>query len=347
VLSVKSLLLFVGPIFLPKAISYYRSIRTTSDSGKPIQPVPPYVNRALAILFAISFGALVFTLPLFSPENIFNQTQSRLQIPTDVLFTRLHAIRPNGLTEIDSILRQKLTSLESRLLYFQFGPNIIANCPFCNPKDTGSYLYYAIPAILTPHLFNICAMALVTSGLFVGDEGAVWRRSATIAAISLAALDVWIVSTYDHQANSRATRLEDIDTFFWKMRVYRWVSIAAIDALLGWVIYLSSTNRAFVTPRTAAERIEGATRELEAVRSKINAAGVMRNTVSRDAALRNRSQSYWVEEGRMMAECMEDREVVEGVNNALQSRISIDAISKDAELYSQNLMGAVKGPRSP
>jgi hypothetical protein len=189
-------------------------------------------------------------------------------------------------------------------------------------------------------------MALVTSGLFVGDEGAIWRKPATITAIGLIALDLWIVSTYDYKANAHATRLEDIDVFFWKMRVYRWVAIATIDALLGWAMYLSSTNRAFVTPRTAAERIEGITRELEAIRSKMNAAGVMRNTVSRDATLRSRNQSYWVDEGRMMAEYMEDREVVEGVNNALQSRISIDAITNDAEIYSQNLVGAMRGAGS-
>jgi hypothetical protein len=189
-------------------------------------------------------------------------------------------------------------------------------------------------------------MALVTSGLFVGDEGAIWRRPATIAAMGLAALDLWIVSIYDNQSNARALRLEDIDSFFWKMRVYRLIAIAAVDIMLGWLMYLSSTNRAFVTPRTSAERIDGVTRELEKVRGKLNAAGVMRNTVSRDATLRGRNQSYWTDEGRMMSECMEDREVVAGLNNALQSRISIDTITKDAELYSQNLIGALKAPGS-
>ncbi len=333
-------------MFLPKAISYYRSIRAAPANGKAIGPVPPPVNRALTILFTVALVSLTSTLPYFSPENLFAVTQSRLQIPNDVLFIRAGALRPQGLlTDFDNALRQKLLSLESRLLYFQYGPDALANCLFCNSEDPTSYLYYSLPAILTPHLFNLCVLALVTSGLFVGSEGAVWRISATVGGIGVAIADVWISSTYNHQGNARATRPEDIDAFFWKMRLYRGVAIAALDALLGWVMYLSSTNRAFVTPVSPAERIEGTMRQLEMTRSKLNATGVMRNTVARDAALRARTQNYWVDEGRVMGEYMEDREVVEGVHNALENRINIETIGKDADLYAQNLMAAMRGPQ--
>jgi hypothetical protein len=302
------------------------------------------VNRALTILFTVSLLSLISTLPFFAPENIFVRTQSRLQIPVDVLFTRLNSLRPHGLTDFDNSLRQKLVSLDSRLLYFKYGPDAVANCLFCKSEDPTSYLYYALPTVLTPHLFNLCVLALVTSGLFAGPEGAIWRTSTTIGAITLAAAEIWIVSTYNHQENARATRLEDVDAFFWKLRIYRGVAIAALHAIVGWVMYLSSTNRAFVMPPSASERIEGTIKHLEMARSKMNATGVMRNTVARDAGLRARTQAYWVDEGRMMGEYMEDREVVEGVNNALENRINIDTISKDADLYAQNLMVAFGNP---
>jgi hypothetical protein len=343
-LSIKSLLLFFGPMLLPKAIAYYRSIRPSSSSAKSIRPVPLNVNRALTILFAVSLVALLSTLPYFSPENIFAVTQSRIQIPTDVLFTRLQALRPQGLTVFDNTLRQKIVSLESRLLYFQFGPDAIANCLFCNPEDPRSYLYYSLTTVLITHLFNLCVLGLVTSGLFVGPEGSTWRTTATTGAVILAAAEIWILSTYHHQKNARTTRLEDVDAFYWKMRIYRAVAIAAFDAIIGWVMYLSSTNRAFVTPFSPAERIDGTMKHMESARSKMNATGVMRNTIARDAGLRARTQAYWVDEGRMMAECMEDREVVEGVNNALENRINIDNISRDANLYSENLMVALGKP---
>ncbi len=340
-LRIKSLALLFGPMLLPKAIAYYRSVRNSSAVNGPIRPVPASVSRALTILFVVATISLISTFPIFGPENIFRVTQSRLQIATDVLFTRLQAIRPQGLTEADNNLRSKINSLESRLLFFQFGPDVITNCLFCDPEDPRSYLYYALPAILAPHLFNLCVLAFLTSNMFVGPEGAAWRTTATIGAVGIAAAEIWFVSTYDHQANARATRLADIDDFFWNMRVYRGLAITVLDAVLGWVIYLSSTNRAFVTPPHPAERIENSIRVLESVRSKISATGVVRNTVIRDEGLRGRNQAYWVHEGRLMSEMMEDREVVEGINNALESRINIDKISSDAESYAKNMMNGM------
>jgi hypothetical protein len=343
-ISVKSLLFVLGPIFLPKAISYYRSFRNAPGvPGKPVRPIPPAVSRALVILFVFAITSLVFTLPYFSPENIFTRTQSRLQIPTDVLFTRLHALRPQGLSEYDNQLREKLASLESRLLYFKFGPNVIANCLWCKSENPSSYLYYTVPGILGNHAFNLCALSLVTSGLFVGNEGAIWRRTACISAIALACVDMWLVNSIDHQKNARATKLEDVKTFYWTMRMYRGIGIAVLDASLGWVMYLSSTNRAFVTPLTAAERVETAIRVLEGTRSKMSAAGVIRNTVIRDESLRDRNQAYWVHEGRLMREMMENREVLEGVNNALENRINIDRITQDAEIYAGKVVEGIPG----
>ena len=193
-----------------------------------------------------------------------------------------------------------------------------------------------------PHLFNLCVLALVTSGLFTGKEGAVWRTTATVAAAAVALADVYFVSSYNYQGNARATRLEDIDGFFWKMRIYRGIAIAAVDGVIGWVLYLSSTNRAFLTPPTTAERVEFSMRILETARSKMSALGILKNTVYRDDELRGRSQGYWVHEGRLMGEIYEDREVVAGVQNALENRINMQNIMTDAEAYAQNVVGPLQ-----
>lgn len=250
-----------------------------------------------------------------------------------MLFTRLSALRPSGLTDNDNLLRNKLNSLDSRLLFFQHGPSVLAECTFCTADDPNSYLYYTLPSLLIPHIFNLVILALITSGLFTGKEGSIWRTSATVAAGCLVVADVYMVASYNPQANARATRLEDLDMFFWNMRLYRSIALAALDAFLGWMLYLSSTNRAFVIPPTTSERIEDSTRILEGARAKMNATGIIRNTVARDAELRARSGEYWVQEGRVMGAVMEEREVVEGVNNALESRINIGRIAQDAEGY--------------
>jgi hypothetical protein len=340
---IKSLLLFFGPILLPKALTYYRSIRAApSIHGIPIRPVPPNVSRALLILTIATLFFLLQTLPPFSPTNIFTLTSSRLQIPTDVLFTRLSALRP--LTPFDETLRSKISSLESRYLYFQHGPDVLTDCQFCNAEDPNSYLYYSLPSLLAPHLFNLCVLALITSGLFTGKEAAIWRTTATLATGAWALLDIYFVSTYDYKSNARALRLEDIDFFFWKMRVWRAIGIAFIDGVLGWLLYLSSTNRAFLTPPSTAERVEASTKMLDVVRSKMSAMGILRNTINRDEDLRARSEGYWIHEGRVMSELMQEREVVDGVRNALDGRINMATITADAENYAQSVIAPLQGP---
>ena len=263
-------------------------------------------------------------------------SDSRLQIPVDVLFNRVGSIRE--LTPADDVLRAKFVNLESRLLYLQFGPDVLAECPFCNADEPKSYFYYALPSLLWPHIANLIAIAAVTSPTWTGRHGLQWRSLAAIASGVLGALDVYFVSSYNYQLNSRATKLVQLDMFFWSMRTYRLLALAVLNASLAWVMYLSSTNRAFGQPPTPSERVETVSRALASVKSRMSAMAIVRNTALRDEDLRGRSDRYWTQEGRLMAECMEDREVVEGVNSALEGRIRIDEVTKDAEQYAQAVL---------
>ncbi|KAK7977550.1 hypothetical protein PG988_005040 [Apiospora saccharicola] len=338
--TIKSLLLFFGPMLLPKAIGYYRTLRAgPAAQGLRIRRISPQVARTLYALAITVLVYLMVSLPFFAPENLFVRTQSRLQIPTDVLFTRLTSLRPgNALTDVDQALRAKFVNLESRLLYLQFGPDILADCPFCNSEDPRSYFYYAFPALLAPHLLNLAILSVATSDWLSGREGPRWRTTVVMTSLVIAALDVYLVHSYNYQANSRATRPQDIDMHYWDMRTYRAVALALINAAFAALLYLSSTNRAFAAPPDPAERVEAATRSLILTKSKINAVGIIKNTSTRDAELRRRVEDYWTHEGALMREVMEEREVIEGVNDALENRINIDAISRDAETYATNML---------
>jgi len=320
--SIRSLLLLVGPILIPKLLAFYRASKNSRNRALPIQSIPVNVSVALTLLASLTILYLAKTIPYFSPENVFSKTESRLQIPVDVLFTRIASSRPNEtLTAADHVLRSKFVNLESRLLYLQFGPDVLSECPFCNSDEPRSYFYYAIPAIIWPHIVNTVAIAAVTSPTLTGRHGAQWRTYATIASGVLGALEVYLVSSYNYQLNSRALRLHQLDMFFWDMRTYRYVALAVLNAGLAYVLFLSSTNRAFGTAR-----------------AKLNALGIIRNTTVRDDELRTRVQHYWAHEVRLMGEVMEEREVVEGVNDALSNRIKIEDISRDAEMYAQSVL---------
>ncbi|KAI8956006.1 CHD5-like protein-domain-containing protein [Xylaria longipes] len=344
--SVKSLLLFFGPILLPKALGYYQRLRASSKAAnQPIRPLPASALRAVSILSVISLALLVLALPPFSPENLFRLTSSRLQIPTDVLFTRLASLRPgNSLTQSDAALRLKFVNLESRLLYLQFGPDVLASCPFCVSDEPKTYLYYALPSLLAPHLLNLVVLSLATSATVAGNEAARWRRSAAMVSAVAAGFDVWSVSTYNYGANARVARPADIDMFFWTSRALRHIILGVIDVGIAALIYVSSTNRLFAAPPDPASRVEAVTRQLLATKSRLSAVGIVKNTSLRDEELRARTSAYWTHEGRLMREVMEDRDVVEGVNDALANRINIQDISRDAETYALNMLPQPRPP---
>mgnify|MGYP006976737993 CR=1 FL=1 len=166
-----------------------------------------------------------------------------------------------------------------------------------------------------------------------------FRAPATLASIAVATLDLWSVATYNHGANARALRLQELDMFYWRARATRYLLLATLNIICSAVFYLSGTNRAFVRPPTATARIESVTRALSTVKSRINAAGIIKNTVQRDEGLRGRSMSYWTHEGKLMREVMEEKEVVEGIKDALEKRIDIKSVERDAEAYVREFFG--------
>ncbi|KAM0330473.1 hypothetical protein ACHAQA_003417 [Verticillium albo-atrum] len=339
--NVRSLVIFFGPIVLPKAYAYYQNLKTAR--ARAALPIRPVTRPALRTIFFLSFLAFLLVLkatPLFAPENIFKLTQSRLQIPVDVLFNRLASLRPaNTLTATDEALRARFVNLESRLLYFQYGPAVLADCPFCRSDDPKSYAYYALPALLAPHLINLVALAAASSRPLAAAHGPPWRTTVTIAALALASADLYLVTAYNPRPNAAALRLGEIDTFHWTARSVRLVALAILDLAFAGVLYLASTNRAFATPPAAAARLERANRALATVRSKMSALGIVRNAGVRDEGLRTRQAAYWSHEVRLMGEVMEEREVVEGVNDAIGSgRVDVERIERDAEEYARSVL---------
>jgi len=148
-------------------------------------------------------------------------------------------------------------------------------------------------------------------------------------------VDIYLLSTYDIRTPNALLRpgapLSSIDFFHWRLRSYRYVSLAVTDVLLAAAIYLSSTNRLFVRPRSPveglAERVAGLTRVVEASNSRMWAAGVVRNTAGRSRELRGVEAAFWDEEGKVY----EEREVVDAVKGVLGSgRVDLRAMEGKA-----------------
>ncbi|MCJ1452663.1 hypothetical protein MMC28_003006 [Mycoblastus sanguinarius] len=339
--TLKTLLFTLGPLLIPRLMTWYRTQRVqTVTAPVLVRPIPRSALFSLNILFVSALIALISTLPYFSPENIFTTTSSRLQTPNDVLFTRLAVARGGlDLTENDSILKPKIASMDARCLYFAYGPDVVTNCPFCISDEPSTYFYYALPSIVLPHLLHTATLGLATSSAVSGNYGNRWRSIAAMMGIGLAIVECYLFGSYDWKANSRAHRPEEYIHFFWRMRIFRGVIIALADALMAGLLWLSSTNRMFVVPPSPAERMETAMRVLENVRGKLNAVGIMRNAVVRDEGLRRKAEGYWRREGQVMGEVMDEREVVEGVRNALSGRIQVSKVEDEARRYADGITG--------
>ncbi|KAI0513216.1 CHD5-like protein-domain-containing protein [Xylaria bambusicola] len=344
--DIKALLIFFGPILLPKAIGYYRRFKASSKS--PTQQtgaLSPGAIRAISIFCSLALVFFIFALPPFATENIFYRTASRLQAPTDVLFSRLATLRPGeALTNDDTVLRSKFVNLESRLLYLQYGPDVLISCPFCSSEDPNTYWFYAAPSILKPYIFNLFALSIATSTPFADAGVSRWRSFASTTTVAIAIIELWTTAAYERAPNAKATRYTDIEVLFQLMQTARCLALGILNVLVAALIWLSATGRMFARPPSPAARVESVIRQLLTTKSKLSAVGIVKNTSLRDDDLRGRIEDYWTHEGKLMREVMEEREVVEGINDAL-TRINIRDIMRDAEQYAFNMFP--KPPEPP
>lgn len=314
--SVHTLLVIFGPFLLPKVLNIFNTARATSRSV-PVRSTPLKVKRALNLLFLSAVVCLVLTLPHFAPENIFLRTQSRVQIDSNVLFTRLRLLR--RLTGEDEILRSKFSSFQNKLIYLTYGPDTLANCIWCTTADgddTKSYFLYSLPKIITSHIAHLAVLGLATSSL-VGAEGSRFRTHATIAGLALMVVETWYLGTYDITINKRAKTFQDLDFVHWRVRAMRFLSFTLVDGIFGVILWLTSTNRWLAKPTSLAERLEMTTRGVEETMHKVRALTILSNSINRDPTLRAAKEGYWRTEGEFMAEAVQDEAVVAEINKVL------------------------------
>lgn len=225
-----------------------------------------------------------------------------MNTPTDVIFNRLGRIRPdNALTEADTLLRGKFTSLGARKVYLTFGPDALTSCQYCSFENLNTYLLYYLPFhVLLPHLVHLAVVGIATSATFGGREAARWRTKFTVSALILTTIDVLIVSNYDAvQAATPAVRSGQAPPtgLYNTITLLRPLAFTLFDIACSLVIYLSATNRFFYKPPTPSEQLDSAVstalESLTGANFKLHAAGVVRNAMVRDKKLKARDDLYW------------------------------------------------------
>jgi hypothetical protein len=324
-------------MLLPRIIAFYRSLRAPNNAQRI--PVSREASRALNLIFASAVVSFLFTLPYLTPVNVFSKTGSRLQTPTPVLFNRLAS---DSLQ--DETLRQIFSTggLEARLQYLRFGPDVLCNCPLVNDpqaQNAGlSYLICALPSLLKTHLMHLLFLGLATSSLIGGTTSARWRTAAILSATAVMVADFSSVFGYDHQRNARAATFSAVENFFWTRNLVSHLAICVTDAAIGALIWASATNRAFVLPPSPAIILESQTRVLEKSLAKFRSLGAVRNVVMRESGFRTKVGEYWRKEGEIMHEVLEERDVVEAVNEVL-AKMDVDGVTRGADEFVEQVLG--------
>ena len=150
--------------------------------------------------------------------------------------------------------------------------------------------------------------------------------------------EIWFIANYDDRPNARRTRLSEVDFIYWKLQVWRGIAIAAIDGILGLVVWLQGTNRAFLASTPVNERLLDHGEALEGILGKTRGLGILRNGVVRDAGLRRKVEDYWVKEGEVMKDVFEQPEVLEAQRHALR-RIDVARVGREADTYLDTVLG--------
>ncbi|KAI5786064.1 hypothetical protein FPQ18DRAFT_415840 [Pyronema domesticum] len=317
-------LIIFGPLIYTRVRAILRS-RNTS----PI-PLPSDARPITNTLFLVSLLFLLLSLPQFTPPNIFHLTSSRLlQTPTDTLFHRLSTLnRPESDLALDPALKSRLNTRDGRLLYASYGPYVLAECTWCSFDAPTSWLYYALPAILMPHVINLAVLGLCTGNRYARA----WRTIATVAALSLAAVEVVLV--YDPAINVAVKGQDDVTWSYWRARVFRYAGIAVLDACLAGVIWAGATKRWRVKEVEGEEAVERLVRTAKVLRGT----GVAKGAAMGDAGLRLKVAGWWGEEQKARERVWGDKEVRE----VLQRR-ELGGLKQEAKKWAEEAVGIAIG----
>ncbi|KAK5947570.1 hypothetical protein PMZ80_001723 [Knufia obscura] len=361
--SVKPFWPLLFTIVLPRGYGYFNALKTAYRTRPPPKPLPPRVNRSLNILFCSVLFFLVQSLrpiPNQDMQNVFSTTGTRIGVPSDVLFTRLAMLRPNGiLTAADEALQSALGSKNSRTVYLAYGASTLLDCPFCHSDQPLTYTIYSLPTtVFLPHLLHLVIIGLATSATLTSPISATSRTSLLIPALMFLALDGWF--------NVAATFIPPItvpgqtspSSLFVYMRRFRPISISCLDVLFALYLWTTSTGRfvffPFLSDPNAAdnagvETLQAQTQELirnsgvalQTVQAKLRAYTIARNTVNRDQNLKAAEDRYWREVVSREAEMDSAGGGIAGNNDEIYQDEEVQAAI--ARVYGQ---GGVDVPRA-
>lgn len=242
------LAIIVGPA---PFISLYRLVlrQRALGTGRFKNPRKiPLASIICVLLLLVTFWIIIansFLIPwvIGKNENIFKATGSRLEVPVDVLATRLAAMKLLY-TENKILLNKFENSNAQRLLYTIFGPKPLVYCTWCETGgalygiDRTDYIFYAIPQIGLSHIIHTVVLGLAT----IPVSHYPFRWYAIAGAGLFFIWEAYTLASYDLSRNAAALRLDHIDWLFERIENVRASVFCLADLLLATCIYCNETG---------------------------------------------------------------------------------------------------------
>jgi hypothetical protein len=241
---------------------------------------------------------------LSGSENIFYLAKSRFVAPPTVLQTRLAKLRP--LTLDDHKLVERLaTSLSERLNYAVYGPTPLIHCSWClqthaqppnDPVRIGDatmYLLFSLPQIIAPYVFHAFILGATTTPFLAFTQTTRNLRTYLSYALGLVlAAELWILVTFDGNANASAHDLQDVQWLHWDLYSFRYTCLAIISIIQAGFVYIVDTGMV-VFPPSETEGMFQLGHIGENIAQRMKLARTVRGVVMWNEGWRGKVEDWW------------------------------------------------------
>lgn len=307
--SLRGLALPIAPYVVMKAWGYYQSYRVSKASGGArkgslLAGTQPVSARNWGIISLLLIAALlnvaVYIGWAWPAVNVFYATESRMQTEGSVIGARLRALYGDeyenapGAGKLDyELLVNRLASSTGRALYAVYGTEAYGACLFCRTDSPLTFFLYTLPSSVGPHLANFAVVLFATTSTWSTANARQWFTIFSIAAVTYVGLDLYSVYKapttpvfMDMLMNSKT--LDGVSWIYWTRIQWRGWLLAAGDAVLALLIFLSASGRMFDSGEGTAMRATKIIRELDLSVNRMRLAILLHtNVVATDPDLRS------------------------------------------------------------
>ncbi|EGG02541.1 uncharacterized protein MELLADRAFT_72773 [Melampsora larici-populina 98AG31] len=312
----QTLIVLALPV-LYRSLPRIRAIWLRLRYGPPVNQNQPSVDRvstsdslkrlglARWILLAGLYITIILRCTAFNPakENPFAITRLPLNTPSVSLTAalvkhhRAHGLNDTPITQ--QRLLQRLTSLDSRLLYTILGPDSLLNCRWCRPPSkeanhTNDHFYYHLPRLASQYALAFMAMGLLTTNASsLESKRRIWRSRSSVTLIFGLILEMITVFVLLHvpslgmNAKNEGRMLGD------KIYMIRHILFGCVFGICSWSVMTETQESNATALAKVGIQIGSVTHQLDTLVSRLRVAALQRSTVMRDPVYRNQSNEFW------------------------------------------------------